>query len=149
VAAIESDVSAAEQYHLVVVLNDNTEFAPRATWSAQHGPTHATEIFWQDLAGLYGHDPQVIFDLLNEPRTYAPGMSQAQEWQLWPTAARSAARSTLSAWPSWPAQFVLAGRAGDRSAVPAVPGRARDRPQRLSTPAGLPGQTFRPSLGSG
>jgi hypothetical protein len=82
-AAIESDVSTAEQYHLVVVLNDNTEFAPRATWSSQHGPTHATEIFWKDLAGQYGHDPQVIFDLFNEPRTYTAGMSQAQEWQLW------------------------------------------------------------------
>ena len=73
----------AEGYHLVVVLNDNSEFAPRATWNSQHGPTLATETFWKDLAGVYGHDPQVIFDLFNEPRTYSAGMSQAEEWRLW------------------------------------------------------------------
>jgi endoglucanase len=81
--AIESEVSTAEEYHLVVVLNDNTEFAPRMTWPAQHGPTAATETFWKDLASVYGNDPQVIFDLFNEPRTYFPGMSQAEEWRLW------------------------------------------------------------------
>jgi hypothetical protein len=81
--AIESEVSAAEDYHLVVVLNDNTEFAPRVTWPSQHGPTAATETFWKDLASVYGNDPQVIFDLFNEPRTYFPGMSQAEEWGLW------------------------------------------------------------------
>ena len=80
---IESEVSMAEDYHLVVVLNDNSEFAPRATWNSQHGPTAATETFWKDLARLYGNDPQVIFDLFNEPRTYAPGMSPAEEWRLW------------------------------------------------------------------
>ena len=32
---------------------------------------------------MYGHDPQVIFDLFNEPRTYSPGMPLAQTWQLW------------------------------------------------------------------
>ena len=81
--AIESEVSMAEHYHLVVVLNDNSEFAPRATWNSQHGPTLATETFWKDLAGVYGNDPQVIFDLFNEPRTYSAGMSQAEEWRLW------------------------------------------------------------------
>jgi len=81
--AIESEVSMAEDYHLVVVLNDNSEFAPRATWNSQHGPTAATETFWKDLASVYGNDPQVIFDLFNEPRTYSPGMSQAEEWRLW------------------------------------------------------------------
>jgi hypothetical protein len=82
-AAIESEVSAAEAYHLVVVLNDNTEFASPAARVTQLGPTPATETFWKDLASVYGNDPQVIFDLFNEPRTYAPGMSQAQEWKLW------------------------------------------------------------------
>jgi Cellulase (glycosyl hydrolase family 5) len=79
--AIESEVSMAEHYHLVVVLNDNTEFAAPAV--RYPGPTPATETFWKDLAAVYGNDPQVIFDLFNEPRTYAPGMSQAREWQLW------------------------------------------------------------------
>ena len=81
--AIQAEVSLAESYHLVVVLNDNTEFAPRATWPFQHGPTPATKTFWKDLAGLYGNDPQVIFDLFNEPRTFVAGMSQAEEWRLW------------------------------------------------------------------
>ncbi len=81
--AIESEVSAAEQDHMVVVLNDNTEFAAPAVRISQRGPTPATERFWKDLADVYGNDPQVIFDLFNEPRTYSAGMSQAQEWQLW------------------------------------------------------------------
>ena len=71
--AIETEVTAAEQHHLVVVLNDNTEFGPPAVSRAQKGPTPATEAFWKDLAAVYGHDPQVIFDLFNEPRTYSPG----------------------------------------------------------------------------
>ena len=81
--AIETEVTAAEQHHLVVVLNDNTEFGPPAVSRAQKGPTPATEVFWKDLAALYGHDPQVILDLFNEPRAYSPGMSLAQTWQLW------------------------------------------------------------------
>jgi Cellulase (glycosyl hydrolase family 5) len=81
--AIETEVAAAERHHLVVVLNDNTEFASPAVSRSQRGPTPATEIFWKDLAGVYGHDPQVIFDLFNEPRTYSPGMAMAQMWQLW------------------------------------------------------------------
>jgi hypothetical protein len=81
--AIETEVTAAEQHHLVVVLNDNTEFGPPAVSRAQKGPTPATEVFWKDLAAVYGHDPQVIFDLFNEPRAYSPGMPPAQMWQLW------------------------------------------------------------------
>jgi hypothetical protein len=81
--AIETEVTAAEQHHLVVVLNDNTEFGPPAASRAQKGPTPATEVFWKDLAAVYGHDPQVIFDLFNEPRTYSPGMGLDQVWRLW------------------------------------------------------------------
>jgi Cellulase (glycosyl hydrolase family 5) len=81
--AIESEVALAERDNLVVVLNDETNFAPLAVRNDQLGPTSATETFWKDLARVYGSDPQVIFDLFNEPRTYSPGMSQAQEWQLW------------------------------------------------------------------
>jgi Cellulase (glycosyl hydrolase family 5) len=81
--AIKTEVTAAEQDHLVVVLNDNTEFASPAVSHSQRGPTPATEVFWKDLAAVYGHDPQVIFDLFNEPRTYSPGMSLAQVWRLW------------------------------------------------------------------
>ena len=82
-AAIESEVSLAENYHLVVVLNDQTEFDGPVARSTQRGPTAVTETFWRDMTLLYGNDPQVIFDLFNEPRTYSAGMSQAREWQLW------------------------------------------------------------------
>jgi hypothetical protein len=82
-AAIESEVSLAESYHLVVVLNDETNLATPAEQAAQRGPTPATETFWKDLTKIYGSDPQVIFDLFNEPRMYSAGMSLAQEWQLW------------------------------------------------------------------
>jgi hypothetical protein len=81
--AIEQEVTLAESYHLVVVLNDSTESAPTAAQAYQQGPMGGTETFWQDMAALYDHDPQVIFDLFNEPRTYTAGMSQAQEWSLW------------------------------------------------------------------
>jgi hypothetical protein len=82
-SAIESEVALAESYHLVVVLNDETNLATLAEQAVQRGPTPETETFWKDLAALYGNDPQVIFDLFNEPRMYSPGMSLAQEWQLW------------------------------------------------------------------
>jgi hypothetical protein len=79
--AIESEVGLAESYHLVVVLNDETNYSPAT--DQERGPTPATETFWKDLAKVYGNDPKVIFDLFNEPRMYSPGMSLAQEWQLW------------------------------------------------------------------
>ena len=81
--AIQSEVALAESYHLVVVINDQTEFGGPVARVTQRGPTAATETFWKDMASLYGNDPQVIFDLFNEPRMYSPGMSQAQKWQLW------------------------------------------------------------------
>jgi Cellulase (glycosyl hydrolase family 5) len=80
-AAIRSEVALAERYRLVVVLNDETNYSPVA--DAERGPTPGTEAFWKDLAAVYGNDPQVIFDLFNEPRMHAAGMSQAQEWHLW------------------------------------------------------------------
>jgi hypothetical protein len=82
-AAIESEVSLAESYGLVVVLNDETNFSPLAVRKYQNGPTPGTEVFWKDMAKVYGNDPQVIFDLFNEPRTFKPGMSSSEEWRLW------------------------------------------------------------------
>jgi Cellulase (glycosyl hydrolase family 5) len=80
-AAIRSEVALAERYRLVVVLNDETNYSLVA--DAERGPTPGTETFWKELAKVYGNDPQVIFDLFNEPRMYSAGMSQAQEWHLW------------------------------------------------------------------
>jgi Cellulase (glycosyl hydrolase family 5) len=82
-AEIESEVSLAERYHLVVVLNDSTLTSPPKVQSHQKAPTPGTEVFWKDLTRVFGADSQVIFDLFNEPRTYSPGMSQEQEWRLW------------------------------------------------------------------
>ena len=81
--AIKAEVSLAERYQLVVVLNDETNLAAPAEESVQLGPTPGTETFWRDLANVYGNDPQVIFDLFNEPRMYSVGMSLAREWRLW------------------------------------------------------------------
>src|SRR5580693_3840445 len=82
-AAVQAEVSLAEHDKLVVVLNDETNLSPTPAQYMERGPTPATETFWKVLAKLYGNDPQVIFDLFNEPRMYSAGMSQAQEWQLW------------------------------------------------------------------
>jgi hypothetical protein len=82
-AAIEAEVSLAEQDHLVVVLNDETNLSPPPAQYLERGPTPASETFWKVLTNIYGDDPQVIFDLFNEPRMYSAGMSQAQEWHLW------------------------------------------------------------------
>ena len=82
-ADIRAEVALAESDHLVVVLNDETNLSAVSVRYRELGPTSATKAFWKDLAKVYGHDPQVIFDLFNEPRTYTDGMSQAQEWQLW------------------------------------------------------------------
>ena len=82
-AAVQAEVSLAEHDQLVVVLNDETNLSPSPAQYVERGPTPATETFWKVLAKLYGNDPQVIFDLFNEPRMYSTGMSQAQEWHLW------------------------------------------------------------------
>jgi hypothetical protein len=82
-AAIESEVSLAESYHLVVVLNDETNFSAPAVRHYQANPTPGTEVFWKDMTRVYGNDPQVIFDLYNEPRTSVPTMPQATLWRLW------------------------------------------------------------------
>jgi Cellulase (glycosyl hydrolase family 5) len=81
-SAIQAEVSDAESYHLVVVLNDSTELTT-SVWNEELGPTPDTEMFWTVLASVYDTDPQVIFDLFNEPRLYTRGMSLGQEWQLW------------------------------------------------------------------
>ena len=82
-AAVESEVSLAESYNLVVVLNDETNFSPPAVRHYQADPTQGTLVFWKDMAKLYGDDPQVIFDLYNEPRTSVPSMPEATLWRLW------------------------------------------------------------------
>jgi hypothetical protein len=62
------------------VINDTTEAAPGFTTN-EPLPTHATEVFWKDIAAAYAGHPQVIFDLFNEPRGL--GGTGATQWQGW------------------------------------------------------------------
>jgi len=66
-----------------VVLNDETNFSRPTVRHYQADPTPGTEVFWKDMTEVYGNDPQMIFDLYNEPRTSVPNMAPATLWRLW------------------------------------------------------------------
>jgi Cellulase (glycosyl hydrolase family 5) len=70
--ALGQEVSAAESLGLVVVINDNDEWDSPDTPM----PTARTKAFWKIVAPRYAHDPQVVFDIFNEPRSH-PG------WACW------------------------------------------------------------------
>ena len=77
--AVEGEVRVAERNHLVVVLNAQTENAGN-----QPAPTTATVLFWKDLGRIYSRDPQVIFDLFNQPRIAThPRCGNSQDWRIW------------------------------------------------------------------
>lgn len=77
--AVEGEVKVAEKSHLVVVLNAQTVGAGN-----QPAPTSATVLFWKHLSHLYRHDPQVIFDLFNQPRVSTQARcGNARDWRLW------------------------------------------------------------------
>ncbi|HWF80337.1 MAG TPA: cellulase family glycosylhydrolase [Streptosporangiaceae bacterium] len=83
-AAVEGEVKVAEKSHLVVVLNAQTE-----NLGNQPAPTKATVLFWKDLSRVYRHDPQVIFDLFNQPRISTQvRCGNTQDWRLWHTGGR-------------------------------------------------------------
>jgi Cellulase (glycosyl hydrolase family 5) len=77
-AAIETSISHAEADGLAVVLtlDQNAHYAPRL-------PVQSTLLAWQALAPCYGHDPQVIFDIFNEP---------SGRWPLWRNGGRYGGR---------------------------------------------------------
>lgn len=74
---IESEVTLAESYGLVVVLNAQSESV-----GLEPLPTVATVAFWRILSKIYGHDPQVIFDLFNEPRLNVGACDSDASWRL-------------------------------------------------------------------
>jgi hypothetical protein len=74
--AIEAEVGLAESLGMVVVINAQTQDT-----GLELGPTHATQAFWHALTGVYGTDPQVAFDLFNEPRVKTA--TTAGTWKLW------------------------------------------------------------------
>ena len=45
-------------------------------------PTTQTEAFWKVMSSLYGQNPDVIFDLFNEPRR-ADYPTEAGTWKFW------------------------------------------------------------------
>lgn len=76
--ALDAEVRAAEAVKLAVVINDQTESDPIS--GQEQDPTHATFIFWNCVTHhtenwgskrTYAHDPNVIFDIFNEPRADA------------------------------------------------------------------------------
>lgn len=77
-SALDAEVKAAEAKHLAVVINDQTESDPLA--NEEKDPTKATFTFWNCVTQhkeswgsgrTYAHDPNVIFDIFNEPRADA------------------------------------------------------------------------------
>jgi len=94
--ALDAEVRAAENARLVVVINDNTKSDPAA--ASERDPTPATFTFWKCVIGhrehwsggrFYGSDPQVIFDIFNEPwadycaRNGNPSSPNPYNMQLW------------------------------------------------------------------
>jgi Cellulase (glycosyl hydrolase family 5) len=78
---IEGEVSTALNDGLDVVINDQTE-GGGSNAVALGMPTTQTEAFWKVMSGLYGHNPDVIFDLFNEPRR-ANFPTEAGTWKFW------------------------------------------------------------------
>jgi len=69
-SAVTSEVRFAEARGLVVVLNLQWQL-DRAS-RVESMPTRRSEAFWSSLASHFGADPNVIFDIYNEPAQRAP-----------------------------------------------------------------------------
>ena len=76
---VEGEVSTALNDGLDVAINDQTEGSGNLALGM---PTTQTEAFWKVMSGLYGHNPDVIFDLFNEPRR-ADYPTAAGTWKFW------------------------------------------------------------------
>jgi hypothetical protein len=59
---------------LKVVINDQTEVSMGFAKN-EPAPDHATQVFWEHMMIQYANDPNVIFDLFNEPRN--------ETWDQW------------------------------------------------------------------
>ena len=78
-AAVQAEVSYAESLGLVVVLNCQTQMTP--AHSVEFMPTRRTLAFWDSLASHYRTDPQVVFDVFNEPLHL--GGDTGAAWRYW------------------------------------------------------------------
>jgi hypothetical protein len=79
-ALIEGEVATALNDGLDVVINDQTEGGGNP--AAVGMPTTQTEAFWKVISGLYAQNPDVVFDLFNEPRR-ADFPTEAGTWKFW------------------------------------------------------------------
>lgn len=61
--ALVNQVNLATSLKLVVVINDQTEFTSNNPY-----PTLETANFWKIMSQTFGNQPNIIFDLYNEPR---------------------------------------------------------------------------------
>jgi Cellulase (glycosyl hydrolase family 5) len=77
---IEGEVARALNDGLDVVINDQTEGGGSPT--AVGMPTTQTEAFWEVISSVYGQNPDVIFDLFNEPRR-TDFRTEAATWKFW------------------------------------------------------------------
>jgi hypothetical protein len=77
---VMGEVARALHDGLVAVINDQTEGGGDKYRPGM--PTHQTETFWKVMSRLYGSNPDVIFDLFNEPRR-AVYPTEAGTWKFW------------------------------------------------------------------
>ena len=89
---IEDEVSTALNDGLDVEINDQTE-GGGSNPVALGMPTTQTEAFWKVMTSLYGHNPDVVFDLFNEPRQ-ANFSTEAGTWKFWKNAAPTTATTS-------------------------------------------------------
>ena len=75
-AAVTTEVRFAEARGLVVVLNDQWQLDGDSLLESM--PTHRSLAFWASLASHFGKDPNVVFDIYNEPEQHA-----ACGWAFW------------------------------------------------------------------
>jgi len=98
-AAVISEVQYAESRGLVVALNDQWQLDGHKFRDSM--PTKLTEAFWGSLASHFGKDPQVVFDLYNEPEQWVHC-----GWRFWRRGGRCGAFSYIGMQPL--ANFVRA-----------------------------------------
>ena len=77
---IKGEVNTALDYGLVVVLNDQTEGGGNKYFPGM--PTAQTKAFWKVMSAVYGSNPDVVFDLFNEPRR-AVYPTEEGTWRFW------------------------------------------------------------------
>jgi hypothetical protein len=74
--AVITEVHFAEKRGLVVVLN--LQWQLDAAKHVESMPTRRSEAFWASLAAHFGRDPNVVFDIYNEPEQFS-----ACGWVFW------------------------------------------------------------------